>query len=129
MEHSDQVPSYRLGHNLAMKIPASSYEPTVSFYRDVLRLTVVSVDDELSPKVTRSSRIDAGAITLWLDCVADEDAVGVWLELVTSDLPEAMSHLAAHGVGAEDWREPFPAGTEAHWVCNPVEVPHVLHAD
>lgn len=127
MEHVDPRTLYSLGSNVAMKIPASSYDSTVSFYRDVLGLTVVPVDDDLSPKVMRSYRVDSGALTLWLDCVAEEDAVGVWLELLPPDLTVAVQHLAAHGVSPQDWREPFPPGTEAHWMCNPVEIPHVLH--
>ncbi len=128
MEYSNSDLRYGLGPNVAMKIPASSFDSTVSFYRDVLRLPVVPVDEELSPTVARSFRVDSGAITLWLDRVADEDAVGVWLELLTSDLPDAVEHLATHGVSPEDWREPIPPGTQAHWVCNPVAIPHVLHA-
>ena len=127
MEHADDRPTFELGPNVAMKIPESSYDATLAFYRDVLGLTLAPVDDELSPKVLRSCRIDSGPLTLWLDCVADEDAVGVWLELVTSDLPAAVRHVAAHRVLPEDWREPFPPGTDAHWVCNPLEIPHVLH--
>ncbi|RLV54902.1 VOC family protein [Aeromicrobium phragmitis] len=122
------IPQFRGGTNIALKVPAAQYPATVAFYRDVLGLDVVENAAEPYGMVTTSARMEFGPCTLWLDQVENYASAGVWLELLTDDLDAASAHLERHGVRAQDELEPFPAGSRAHWVSNPVFVPHVLHA-
>lgn len=121
------VPRFRGGTNIAMKIPVAQYSATLAFYRDVLGLEVVEDAAAPSGMVTRSARVMFGACTLWLDQVENYASAGLWLELLTDDLDAATAHLERHGVTPQDELEPFPTGSRAHWVSNPVFVPHVLH--
>lgn len=111
-----------------MKVPAARFEETVAFYRDTLGLPIAEHEEPTSPTVSRSVRVEFGPCTLWLDRVDNYAKADLWLELHTDALPNAVQHLAEHGVRPQDELEEFPDGSEAHWICNPVGVPHVLHA-
>lgn len=122
------TPRFAGGVNLALKIPAVRYDTVVAFYRDVLGLDTTEAAAEPSGMVRRSARVEFGPCTLWLDRVDNYAQPDLWLELTTDDLESAVRHLGAHGVPTQDELEPFPEGSRAHWVSNPVGVPHVLHA-
>ena len=115
------------GTNIAMKIPRAKYEETLAFYRDTLGLEVLEEPGAATGQVSRSARTQFGPCTLWFDRVDNYARSDVWLELHTDDLDAAVAHLAESGVHPQDELEALPEGSRAHWVCNPVGVPHILH--
>ncbi|MFN3601632.1 MAG: VOC family protein [Dietzia sp.] len=121
------TPLFRGGTNIAMKIPAARYDDTVAFYRDTLGFDVVEEATPATGTVSRTARTGFGPCTLWFDCVDNYAQPDIWLELLTDDLGSAVDHLGRAGVSPRDELEPFPEGSTAHWICNPVGVPHVLH--
>ncbi len=121
-------PRFSGGVNIAMKVPAAKFDATLAFYRDTLGLDVVEEPNEPVGMRSRSVRMEFGGSTLWLDRVDNYARAEVWLELRTDDLDAAVTHLAEHGTHPQDELEALPPGTRAHWVCNPVDVPHILHA-
>lgn len=118
-------PSIRPGANIAMKIPRADYEATVSFYRDVLGLTVTPAEGH----GYRSCKVAFGSITLWLDEFVTYARSELWLELVTDDLAAAMTHLRADGISPCDEVEPLPPGVRAHWLRSPAGVVHLLRQE
>ncbi|TDC61784.1 hypothetical protein E1200_28130 [Actinomadura sp. GC306] len=116
-------PSFRGGHNIAMKLPKAQFDRTVAFYRDVLGMEVTDQD---AVGVAQSVSVRFGPVTLWLDRVDNYAHADLWLELFTDDVERATAHLAAHGVAVQDELEPLPAGLDAHWISNPAGVPHVV---
>ncbi|SRR5690606_14038637 len=116
-------PTFRGGHNVAMKLPKAQFDRTVAFYRDVLGMEVTEQD---AAGVAQSVAVRFGPVTLWLDRVDNLAHADLWLELFTDDVGRATEHLAAHGVAVQDELEPLPAGLDAHWISNPAGVPHIV---
>ncbi|WP_327090260.1 VOC family protein [Nonomuraea sp. NBC_01738] len=116
-------PTFRGGHNIAMKLPKAQFDRTVAFYRDILGMEVT---DESSDAVDQCASVRLGPVTLWFDRVDNYARADLWLELFTDDVDAAAEHLAAHGVAVQDELEPFPAGMDAHWISNPVGIPHII---
>lgn len=121
------TPTFRGGHNIAMKLPKAQFDRTVAFYREVLGMEVTDSSSEaVAEGVIQSVAIRFGPVTLWLDRVDNYARADLWLELFTDDVDRATEHLAAHGVPVQDELEPLPAGMNAHWISNPVGVPHIV---
>jgi catechol 2,3-dioxygenase-like lactoylglutathione lyase family enzyme len=120
-------PRFRGGLNVAMKVPKAKFDETLAFYSDVLGMKVT---EETGPgtggAVTKSASVEFGPITLWFDLVENYAQAELWLELFTDDVEHATQHLAEHEVVTQDELEPLPAGLDAHWVSNPVGIPHVV---
>lgn len=116
-------PTFRGGHNVAMKLPKAQFDRTVAFYRDVLGMEVTEQD---AAGVAQSVAVRFGPVTLWLDRVDNLAHADLWLELFTDDVGRATEHLAAHGVAVQDELEALPAGLDAHWISNPAGVPHIV---
>ena len=57
-------PLFKLGNNIALKIPTSEYLETVAFYRDVLQLR------ELGQAADGALGFDFNGKSLWIDKVA-----------------------------------------------------------
>lgn len=108
--------SFEGGVNIAIKIPKSKYNQTVSFYRDVLKLEVTerAIDN---PTVSRTHQVKFGPTTVWLDCVDNYTHSETWLELRTPDVDHAMQHLKANGVEPVDEIEKLPP--DMHWITDP----------
>lgn len=119
--------TFRGGHNIAMKLPKAQFDRTVAFYRDVLGMEVTDHGGEtIAGGVAQSASVQFGPVTLWFDRVDNYAHPDLWLELFTDDVDRATAHLAAHGVGVQDELEPLPSGMDAHWISNPVGVPHIV---
>jgi hypothetical protein len=116
------APLFRPGSNIAMKVPAASFDATVAFYAGTLRLDVISGNEA-------SVVLDFAGKQLWLDRAEGITRAGIWLEIVTSDLAAASAHLAAHGVERCDEVEPLPDGMAAFWIKNPAGVVHLMAAE
>lgn len=120
-------PQFRGGQNIAMKLPKAQFEQTVAFYRDVLGMDVADQSGtDVAAGVQQSASVQFGPVTLWLDQVDNYASAELWLELFTDDVEQATSHLADHGVSPQDELEPLPPGMAAHWITNPVGVPHLV---
>jgi catechol 2,3-dioxygenase-like lactoylglutathione lyase family enzyme len=120
-------PTFRGGHNIAMKLPKAQFDRTLAFYRDVLGMEVTDASGQaVADGVAQSASIRFGPVTLWLDRVDNYSRAELWLELFTDDVDQATAHLAAHGIAAQDELEPLPSGMNAHWICNAVGIPHIV---
>lgn len=109
-------PVFTGGINIAMKIPKSKYEATVIFYREVLKLNVEEASADV-PTISRSSKVQFGANTLWLDCVDNYSRSEIWLELRTGDVPSAIDYLGQKGTHTCDELEQIPSNM--HWITDP----------
>jgi catechol 2,3-dioxygenase-like lactoylglutathione lyase family enzyme len=112
-------PTFTGGRNLAMKVPPHEFDATVRFYRDVLGLPEITTHPP-------SIGFKFGSCNLWIDRVAGISQAEVWLEVVTSDIAAASTHLADAGIVRRDEIEPLPAGFEAFWVSSPASIIHLV---
>lgn len=122
-------PTFSGGHNIAMKLPKAQFDRTVAFYRDVLGMEVTDESghaEGVAEGVAQTASVRFGPVTLWFDRVDNYARADLWLELFTDDVDRATAHLAAHGVAVQDELEPLPSGMNAHWISNPVGIPHIL---
>ncbi|PSK93636.1 glyoxalase/bleomycin resistance protein/dioxygenase superfamily protein [Murinocardiopsis flavida] len=121
------TPTFRGGHNIAMKLPKAQFDHTIAFYRDILGMAVTDESGAaVAGIVAQSASVQLGPVTLWFDRVDNYARADLWLELFTDDVDQAARHLAAHGVAVQDELEPFPPGMNAHWISNPVGIPHIV---
>jgi catechol 2,3-dioxygenase-like lactoylglutathione lyase family enzyme len=110
-----------------MKLPKAKFEETVAFYRDVLGMEVVDESAAgIASGVQQCASIQFGPVKLWFDRVDNYASAELWLELFTDDVEQATGHLAEHGVEPQDELEALPPGLTAHWVTNPVGIPHLV---
>jgi hypothetical protein len=113
---------FTAGRNIAMKVPPHSYEATVEFYREVLKLTEITKN---APAVG----FKFGSNNLWIDRVPGISQAEVWLEVVTDDVTAATEHLKKAGVVRCDEIEPLPDGFAAFWILNPAAIVHLVCKD
>jgi catechol 2,3-dioxygenase-like lactoylglutathione lyase family enzyme len=115
------TPRFAPGANIAVKVPASRYDETVAFYRDVLGLA--SLDSHAEYEV-----FDFGGVRLWLDRVPHATHPEIWLEVRTDDADRGAQHLAAAGARITDEIEPL-CDMAAHWVMDPAGTVLLLSQD
>ena len=115
-------PTFNAGTNIAMKVPTQEYEQTVTFYRDVLGLPMVTGEVASS---TESIRFHFGDKVLWIDKVASLSQAEIWLEIVSDDIAAASAYLEAQGCDRRDEIEPLPTG---FWISNPGNIIHLVTA-
>lgn len=104
------------GHNIAIKIPKSRYDKTVTFYKEVLKLEVTEKPID-NPTVSRTHEVKFGSNIVWLDCVDNYTHSEIWLELQTPDVSKAAEYLKQNGIETCDELEKIPA--ENHWIMDP----------
>lgn len=107
---------FEAGINIAIKIPKSKYEETVTFYRDVLKLEVEE-KRITNPTVSRTYEVKFGANIIWLDCVDNYTHSETWLQLIVSDIEQATNYLQSSGVQTCDELEDLPKNM--HWIQDP----------
>ncbi|QEC50935.1 hypothetical protein EDD80_101625 [Anseongella ginsenosidimutans] len=112
------------GVNIAIKIPKSKYEATVSFYRDTLKLEVEEKPID-NPTVSRTHKVRFGGNTVWLDCVDNYTHSETWLEIKTPDVEAAAAYLRQQGTNTCDELEKIPEGT--HWITDPAGTVFILN--
>ncbi len=117
----EPTPDFRGGPNIAMKIPASEFDATLHFYRDVAGLRQL---DSYRP----DNVFQFGSSLLWLDCVPHLQRTEIWLELLTSDTAAAAQHLSRSGVERCDSVETLPLGFNGFWVRSPASIVHLITA-
>lgn len=114
------------GVNIAIKIPKSKYEETVSFYRDILKFEVQEKPIN-NPTVSRTHEVRFGNNTVWLDCVDNYTHSEVWLEIKTADVKIATDHLISKGINTCDELEEIPE--DMHWIMDPAGTVFILSKD
>ena len=114
------------GLNIAIKIPKSKYEKTVSFYKDVLKLEVTERSIN-NPTVSRTHEVQFGNNTVWLDCVDNYTHSETWLELKTPDVAKATEYLKNNGIDTCDELEKIP--DENHWIMDPAGTVFIIGRD
>jgi hypothetical protein len=98
----------RPGQNIAIKVPLHRYDETVAFYRDRVGLPVALVKE-------KSTSFEFNGFTLWIDGIAHQSQVDVWLELFADDPDAAIIQL---GGPRRDELEPLD-GVTGHWTSDP----------
>lgn len=114
------------GINIAVKIPKSKYEKTVSFYRDVLKMEVEEKPID-NPTVSRSHKVIFGDNTLWLDCVDNYTHSETWLELKTPNVDQATKYLKSEGLETCDELEEI--SDNMHWIMDPAGTVFILNEE
>lgn len=109
-------PEFEAGINIAIKIPKSKYEKTVTFYRDILKLEVEEKPIE-NPTVSRTHQVKFGHNIIWLDCVDNYTHSETWLQLTVPNVEEATDYLQAKGIDTCDELEELPENM--HWITDP----------
>lgn len=104
------------GVNIAIKIPKSKYDETVTFYRDILKLEVLEKPID-NPTVSRTHQVKFGNNIVWLDCVDNYTHSETWLELNTEDVGNATRYLTSKGINTCDEFEKLP--DDMHWITDP----------
>ncbi|WP_215224711.1 VOC family protein [Echinicola shivajiensis] len=107
---------FEAGINIAIKIPKSKYEKTVTFYRDILKLEVEEKPIS-NPTVSKTHEVKFGNNTIWLDCVDNYTHSETWLQLTVPGIEEATDYLQANGVETCDELEELP--NNMHWIQDP----------
>jgi hypothetical protein len=114
------------GVNIAIKIPKSKYDQSVSFYRDVLKL-IVEEKEISNPTVSRTHSVKFGPNTVWLDCVDNYTHSEVWLELKTPNVETATTYLGTKGILPCDEIEEIPK--DMHWIMDPAGTVFIVSKD
>lgn len=109
-------PKFEAGINIAIKIPKSAYEKTVTFYKDILKLPVEEVAIE-NTTVSRTHKVVFGHNVIWLDCVDNYTHSETWLQLTVPDVGSATHYLESNGVQTCDELEELPENM--HWIQDP----------
>lgn len=110
------TPKFEAGINIAIKIPKSKYNQTVTFYREILKLEVEEKPITNST-VSRTHEVKFGKNTIWLDCVDNYTHSEIWLQLTTADVEAATNYLQNNGVETCDEIEELPENM--HWIMDP----------
>ena len=107
---------FQAGINIAIKIPKSKYDKTVSFYRDILKLEVEEKPID-NPTISRTHEVKFGNNVIWLDCVDNYTHSETWLQLTVPNVDEATNYLHLNGVETCDEIEELP--NNMHWIQDP----------
>jgi hypothetical protein len=114
------------GLNIAIKIPKSKYDKTVTFYKDILKLEVTEKPID-NPTVSRTHEVKFGHNTIWLDCVDNYTRSETWLELKTPDVSKATEYLKYNGIETCDELEKIPE--DNHWIMDPAGTVFIIGKD
>jgi predicted enzyme related to lactoylglutathione lyase len=107
---------FQAGINIAIKIPKSKYDKTVSFYKDILKLQVEEKPID-NPTISRTHEVKFGNNVIWLDCVDNYTHSETWLQLTVPNVDEATNYLLSKGVETCDEIEELPQNM--HWIQDP----------
>ena len=89
------------GINIAIKIPKSKYEDTVTFYRNTLKLAVEE-KAITNPTVSRTHEVKFGANILWLDCVDIPKFGWILRQMMSKLLPNTSNPMEL--IHAMNWK-------------------------
>lgn len=112
------------GINIAIKIPKSKYDKTVSFYRDILKFQVEEKRIK-NPTVSKTHQVKFGNNIVWLDCVDNYTHSETWLELKTASVENATTYLKSKEINTCDELEKIP--DNMHWIMDPAGTVLILN--
>lgn len=115
-------PKFVPGKNIAMKVPAHEFIPTIAFYKDILGLEEL----DISPTDNGSITFKFGDKNLWIDKTAGISQAEIWLEIVTEDLEKASKYFEKNKCIRRDEIEKLPEGFEGFWVSSPSNIIHLV---
>jgi catechol 2,3-dioxygenase-like lactoylglutathione lyase family enzyme len=118
---ANQAPTFMGGRNVAIKVPAHTFEATVAFYRDTLGLALVH--DGPGAKA-----FEFGPIRLWIDRMPHLTQAEMWLEVIAPNTQAAAERLAVAGVVRCDEVEKLPPDLDGFWILNPAGMVHLVCA-
>jgi len=107
---------FEAGINIAIKIPKSKYDQTVTFYRNILKLEVEE-KPIYNPTVSKTHQVKFGNNIIWLDCVDNYTRSETWLQLTVPNIDEATKYLKSKGVETCYEIEELPKNM--HWIMDP----------
>lgn len=107
---------FEAGIDIAIKLPKSKYEQTVTFYRDILKLEVEEKPIK-NPTVSKTHQVKFGNNIIWLDCVDNYTHSETWLQLTVPDVEVATKYLKEQGVTTCDELEEI--SENMHWIQDP----------
>src|SRR5438132_3810510 len=113
------APQFSGGANIAMKVPAHTYDATVAFYRDTLGLPLL---EEVEHGVT----FQFGPVRLWIDKVPNLSHPDIWLEIGTNDTQAAERYLKVHDVPRRDEVEELHEDFDGFFISDPAGVIHLV---
>jgi hypothetical protein len=115
------LPAFKGGPNVAMKLARDKLDSVVQFYRDVLRLPTQQRDDG-------AWTVEFGSSLLWLD-PSDTAQGEVWLEVVVEDVELAREYFREIPGSLAPEAEKLPKGYPGFWIQNPVGLIHLVSKD
>ena len=118
MKNKD-LPNFAGGANIAIKTPAHTFDQTIAFYRDTLKLPLIQESES-------SYAFQFGKVVLWIDRVSNLSHPDLWLELRTNDTKAASRFLADQGVPQRDEVEELPKDLDGFWISSPSGVIHLV---
>jgi hypothetical protein len=104
-----------------MKVPAHEFDSTLKFYRDIIRLPVVS-------SYAPATVFEFGDKRLWIDKENHLSQAELWLELETEVPERAKQYLVENGVIIRDDIEELPSDLNGFWIANPANIIHLVCA-
>jgi hypothetical protein len=107
------------GIDIAMKVPPHQFEATISFYRDVIGLKILT---DKAPAIG----FEFGPNRLWIDEAPGMSQAEIWLELFTNDFVSAAQHLSKEGVVRCDAIELLPDHFKGGWFASPASIVHMV---
>jgi len=113
------TPTFSLGNNIAIKVPAHQFEETVLFYTETLGLPQLEATAD-------SVVIDFSGNKLWVDRVDTLSQAEIWLEISCTDVDAATAHFSRHGVVRCDQIETLPDGFAGFWITNSAGIIHLV---
>jgi catechol 2,3-dioxygenase-like lactoylglutathione lyase family enzyme len=113
------IPSFSGGNNIAIKVPAHTYDQTIAFYRDTLGLPVLE-------EVENGCTFQFGPVRLWIDKVTNLSHPDIWLEIQTNDAEAASHYLHVHGIPRRDEVEQLQEDFDGFFISDPAGVIHLV---
>jgi len=114
-----KIPQYRIGRNIAIKIPKFRFENTLAFYRSLPGFQLKAFGSEAHPT---SYYCKFDHITIWFDCMDDYTKSDVWLELETDDIENSKQLLRENNTPFRPELEKLPDNLNASLISDPAGV-------
>lgn len=118
-----QQTQYRIGKNIAFKIPKFRFEETLAFYRS---LPGFNLQPYGKPEESTSYFCKFDHITIWFDCMENYTKSDVWLELETDDLEFSKQQLHNVNTPLRPELEKLPKDLNASWISDPAGIVMLL---
>jgi hypothetical protein len=109
------------GKNIAMKIPPHQYEKTIRFYKDILKLPIISEEE-------KSISFEFGHNRLWLDKAEQCSQAELWMEIICSDIDAAAEYFKENNITRRDEIEKLPENFKGFWISNPADIINIVEA-